>query len=103
MTPGPDAAHCYRCNTRLDLPSGTVSRGATCDRCGADVHSCMACIHYDRSAYNECREPSADRVVDKEKRNFCDYFALRSGQHAGASTQPSKDDLRKKLDDLFKK
>jgi hypothetical protein len=52
-------------------------------------------------SYNECREPQAERVVDKEKSNFCDFFTpRRSGAAAGA---PSKDDLLKKLDDLFKK
>jgi hypothetical protein len=34
----------------------------------------LNCIFYDRSRYNECGESNADRVVDKEKGNFCDYF-----------------------------
>jgi len=34
------------------------------------------CDFYDPKIYNECRETSAERVVHKEKKNFCDYFIL---------------------------
>jgi len=34
------------------------------------------CSFYDRTVYNECRESQAERVVEKEKSNFCDYFQL---------------------------
>ena len=37
----------------------------------------MNCDFYDAGAYNQCREPQAERVLEKEKGNFCDYFRLR--------------------------
>tara|TARA_Y100001001_G_scaffold29527_1_gene24668 strand:- start:196 stop:372 length:177 start_codon:yes stop_codon:yes gene_type:complete len=40
------------------------------------------CHFYDPAAYNECREPAADRIVDKTKANFCDYYQLGSGDHS---------------------
>jgi len=57
------------------------------------------CKFYDPKVYNECTEPNADRVVDKEKSNFCDYFTLSAGGTSG----PSRDDLINSADALFKK
>jgi hypothetical protein len=57
------------------------------------------CTFYDQTAYNECREPSADRIVEKEKANFCDFFCLKGvGENSGSA----KDDLKNKFDSLFK-
>lgn len=98
-----ETPHCYSCGAPLILPSGTVSRSESCDRCRNDVHVCKNCVHYDTSAYNECREPSAERVVDKEKRNFCDYFSIRKGTAGSGSGGSSRDEMLKKLNDLFKK
>ena len=58
------------------------------------------CQHYDKSAYNECREPNADRVLDKEKANFCDYYKFGN---PGKQEGPSKEYLLAKANALFKK
>jgi len=56
------------------------------------------CHFYDTSSYNECKEPMANRVLDKEKANFCDFFKL-----AGASDRgPDKDKLLDAANSLFK-
>lgn len=34
------------------------------------------CEFYDPKHYNECKESMADRITEKEKKNFCDYFKL---------------------------
>ena len=52
-----------------------VGRRDTCPRCGVDLHACRQCRFHDATAYNECREPQAERVLDKTHSNFCDYFA----------------------------
>jgi hypothetical protein len=49
---------------------------------------------------NECRESQADRVVEKEKANFCDYFKP-SGSSSGNAA--SRDSLKSAADALFKK
>ena len=79
-----------------------------CDHCGRDAHICLNCGFYDRAAYNECREPQADRVVDKEKFNFCEYFvgAQQAAPHVGAGLSRPLDpvsEAKKKLEALFKK
>ena len=92
---------CAQCGTLVVLaPGQSVGRTEVCDSCGADLHACVQCAHYDESSYNECREPQADRVVDKERSNFCEYFSMSStGRRAKDGT---KKEALKKLDDLFK-
>lgn len=94
-------AVCYHCGKSLNDIIQPVARSETCPDCGNDVRVCRNCLHYDPSSYNECREVQADRVVDKEKGNFCDYFSLAGGTAAGV--KQTKADVLKQLDDLFKK
>lgn len=50
---------------------------ATCPACGAWVHVCVNCSHYDPGAYHECRaSATAEYVGDKEKFNYCEEFRL---------------------------
>ena len=88
---------CYSCGNDILLSEGAVSRSETCSNCNSDVRVCFNCKFYDAKSYNECREPSAERVVDKAKSNFCDYFSA-GGSASGTGT--SKSDALKKLDDL---
>jgi hypothetical protein len=65
------------------------------------LHCCLNCTFYDPSAYNGCREPQAERVLDKVKGNFCDFFSFNeSSERKGeAKVAVTKD----KLEALFKK
>ncbi|MBL7662868.1 hypothetical protein JNK13_08975 [bacterium] len=91
---------CFHCSKSFEIPDGTVARGEECPHCRADARVCRNCRHYDLKAYNECREPQAERIVDKEKRNMCDFFVIGL---PGSSTGAAKADALKALDDLFKK
>lgn len=66
-------ACCY-CQKAVALPK--PGRTESCPQCGHDLHCCYQCRFYDPSYNNECREPQAERVVEKEKANFCDYFVF---------------------------
>lgn len=97
------AYRCFNCATEITLSTGArVGRRDTCPKCGADSHACRNCAHHDRSAYNECREPQAERVLDKERSNMCDYFTPREGSPAGKASFDAKNYV-KGLDDIFKK
>lgn len=71
----------------------------TCDGCGADLHTCRQCRHHDVSAYNECRESSAERVADRDRANRCEWFAPGDGGGAGEGREGALSDLEA----LFKK
>ena len=81
--------------------SNTPGRRDDCPKCHADVHACRACKFYDRAAYNECREPSADRVVEKERANFCDFY--QPADPSGVSAGDAQAKLRAAAEALFKK
>ena len=91
---------CPSC-ARSHPTDGPVSRAARCDDCGADLRCCLACRFHDVSSYNECAEPSAERVVDKERANFCDYFSPAPSARTTAKGESSP--AQSQLDALFKK
>jgi len=78
-----------------------VGRRDACLQCGWDLHCCLNCTFYDRAYHNQCRETQAERQVDKEAGNFCEYFSFRGGK-AAKGNEP-QDDARKKLAALFGK
>ncbi|MBI1908752.1 MAG: hypothetical protein HYS22_01085 [Deltaproteobacteria bacterium] len=67
---------CFSCGREIES-SDRIGRSESCPGCHADLHCCRNCEFYDPSAYNECHEPVAERVLDKERSNFCDCFKLK--------------------------
>jgi hypothetical protein len=98
--------HCVACGRELPLPA-RVGRRDLCPSCGAELRSCRQCTFYDPSVYNACREPQSERVLDKERANFCEYFqpgAARSASTAAAAGVGEVAwDVRARLDALFRK
>lgn len=95
------SAQCYKCGSELPKSfSVFIARSDTCTQCRSDVRCCRMCQFYDPKAYNECRESNADRVVDKEKANFCDYFKLASSYN---DPHKEREDLLARAQALFKK
>jgi hypothetical protein len=92
---------CQTCRKELTIER-KVGRQELCPSCGADLHICLNCSFYSPGAYNDCREPQAERVVDKKRSNFCDFFIFAEGP-ARPKAASGKDDARTRLDSLFKK
>jgi hypothetical protein len=92
--------HCFSCRRELSLRSGERVGFRDGCACGADLHVCRNCSHHDPAAYNECREPNAERVGDRDRANRCDYFVPREGTAKGGSSPPNPRDA---LENLFKK
>lgn len=93
------STHCYQCGKVIEPTN--FGRQDSCD-CGRDTRCCRNCKHYDKNYNNECREEQAGRQVDKEKRNFCEWFGPRDGGAPG-SVGPTKDQLKSAAENLFKK
>lgn len=90
---------CFHCNKALNL-TGNPGRGEVCPFCSSDLKVCLNCRFYDKTAYNECAEPSAERVVIKDRANFCEFFEFRESKE-GQKNAPPEDPLEK-LKDLFR-
>jgi hypothetical protein len=92
---------CFSCQTDNTVVDRVGFRDS-CTKCFADLHVCNNCQFYDEKAYNECLEPAADRVKDKEKSNFCEFFQPKvSGNGANGKKVPTKEDLRAQAEALF--
>ena len=91
--------NCFSCGAAIET-GRRVDFRAECPSCGSDAHVCLNCSHYDPGAYNQCREPQAEWVSNREKANRCEYFRP-SGAWKTSSKRTS--DARAKLDSLFKK
>jgi hypothetical protein len=93
---------CHKCSHKIVVQENMqIGFKDYCEKCSSDLHACLNCEFYEKNSYNECRESSAERVVDKEKGNYCDLFRFRAGGKASALNE-QKSDVKKKLDDLFK-
>ena len=90
--------HCAACGREIALASGErVGFRDECPACRSDLHACRHCAHHDPGAYNECREPGAERVADRERANRCEWFTPRAtGAAAGAASRAALDALFKK-------
>ncbi len=92
---------CFNCGREIVL-EGKPGRKDVCPSCRADLRCCRNCGFYDPGSYNQCREPQAERVLEKDRSNFCDYFRFRNSSAAG-STKDSRGSARDNLEALFKK
>ena len=89
--------NCAFCGKAIIIEN-KVSRNDTCPHCRRDLRCCKQCKFFDPHAYNECREVSAERVVGKERSNFCDYFVFKGSSQGKVN---KTDEAKKALNALF--
>ena len=92
---------CHRCGKDIGAVE-RVGRRDTCLQCGADLHCCLNCGLYEPTYHNQCREPQAERQVDKQVGNFCEHFSFRGGARP-ATGSAERDRARDRLTALFSK
>jgi hypothetical protein len=94
-----DTCLCWKCGAPqadLLLP---LARLAECPQCRAQLHVCRMCEFFDPAAPQQCREPVADLVADKERANFCGYFRINPRAYKAADGKT--EGARQALDALF--
>ena len=98
-----EVVRCARCGHQLTVASAW-SQEATCARCGAALHACAQCVHFDTSAPFECHQPIRARVSPKDARNDCPSFEPRSTveRETGSTATSGPSSARQAFDDLFK-
>lgn len=90
---------CHQCKREIVLTVKTGRRDE-CPFCNADIHCCLNCTFYDRTASKQCREPMTELMKEKNKANYCDYFQFAERL---LENQAVAEKARKELDDLFKR
>jgi len=94
--------NCWSCARKIEVVAGDrIGFRDECPGCGRALHSCRNCGFYDPAYNNSCREPMAERVVDKERFNFCEYFIPSDA--AAKPPAKTKTGAQDKLEALFKK
>lgn len=88
--------HCGRGLTKADY-----GREADCPGCHKPSRVCRNCRQYAPGRPNDCAEPLAEHLLDKERANFCEHFDPAQTAAPAARTHPP-DDLLKAAEDLFK-
>jgi len=97
---------CHHCGRELHVAT-TVERTSSCPHCSSDLKCCLNCRLHDPGANNQCREPQAEWVTDKDKSNFCEFFEFRETSTlsqpgmGGARSDPER--ARDAFDALFSK
>ena len=91
--------NCAFCGNEVAL-AGKIMRRDICPSCSRDLRCCRQCNFYDHHAYNECKEVMAERIIDKERANVCEYFVPRG---SNVPIQDRVGDAREALEALFKK
>lgn len=108
------AARCFNCSTML---GPDVDWKGKCPKCGAALHCCKQCAHFEPSTRFQCLKPIPVRIAGKDQANECELFKPRvtvardaapanNNHHSSPSAvQPprSPNDARAAFDNLFKK
>lgn len=91
--------HCWSCGAGLTgLDFGRESRCPSCDK---PTHCCRNCRLYAPGRANECLEPQVERVIEKARSNFCEWFEP-ARTPSPASSAPDGDALRSAAEALFR-
>ena len=91
--------NCSHCGKEIAFKERVAFRDR-CAACDRPVHACLNCTFYDPTYNNQCRETQAERVVEKDRANFCEFFAPGK---SGVKKTDAGSDARAKLDAMFKK
>jgi hypothetical protein len=109
------ASRCFNCAVPL---ARDVDFQGSCHKCGASLHCCKQCVHFDSSTRFQCLKPIPVRIAVKDQPNTCTLFSPRvtvardvlpSGpvSHAPAAgivpAPRNASDARAAFDNLFKK
>lgn len=96
----PENMVCWKCGASIaDLPM-PLARHAECHGCGAQLHVCKLCKFYDKTQSNQCQEPIAEAVYEKEKANFCELFQIKADAFREKDTTAAEA-AKSELDALF--
>lgn len=94
----------FRCKVCGEKNDPEVTAASACRKCGAALHACNQCRHFDGAARWQCRENIPAPIPAKSKANDCALYApVVSMNLTGAKAADTPDGARSAFDKLFGK
>lgn len=78
-----------------------ILREEECPHCAQDLHCCRNCRFYEPATSNQCSEPQADGVTDKERSNLCEFFVFSESAAPGGRPLIDGGSARERFRKLF--
>jgi len=99
-----EVVRCPNCG-RNAQSLGAITFETACPHCGAPMHCCRTCRHFDSAARWQCRAEIPAPVGDKTKANHCVEYSPRlvldvTGRRTGSGPAG---DARSQFENLFKR
>ena len=67
---------CFRCGTNWAGYRNQPRSREVCDGCGAYLHSCVNCHHFDHVLTNSCKLADTAFVGVRDTLNYCEEFRM---------------------------
>ena len=94
----------FRCKACGEKNDSEVTKASACRKCGAALHACSQCRHFDGSAPAQCRQPVPAAIPAKSRANDCTFYApVVSMDLTGTKAGDTPDGARSAFDNLFGK
>ncbi len=94
----------FRCKACGEKNDPEVTAAAVCRKCGAALHACSQCRHFDGAARWQCRQEIPAPIAAKSKANDCALYApVVSMDLTGTKAADTPDGARSAFDKLFGK
>jgi hypothetical protein len=96
---------CWYCGNPVTIQE-PLGRSLRCDECGKDLRVCKNCRFYLPGSRGDCSESGAEPPAEKDRANFCDWFALNAVYRSATAGQKKERNraqaARSSFDELFK-
>lgn len=99
-----DRDEVFRCKSCGEKNDPEVASTTVCRKCGAALHACNQCRHFDGAAQFQCRQPIRAPIPAKSRPNECPLYAPTvTLDLTGRKAVDTPDSARAAFDKLFGK
>ena len=92
--------NCSKCGTAWER-FGQPRPRQVCVGCGAYLHSCVNCQHFDRTLSNSCRLKNTAYIGPRDAQNYCDEYRMANARLQAIEARTQR--ARNVWEELFRK
>ena len=96
----PFVKRCHKCGAAWN-GFGQPRPRQICQGCGAYLHSCTNCHHFDKTVTNSCKLSHTTFVGSRDALNYCEDYRMVNAQLKAIEARTER--ARNVWDDLFRK